>query len=295
MKKPNACLKQNRRFKTTELSKWLQSCKELFYHHRPDEPLSSLHAIIAHVLKKPTHFALAHPEFMLTFEQKEKLDRLSNQLVSGVPLPYLIGNQEFYGIEFFVTPDVLIPRPETELMIDAFNEWQKNSSIAQEIADVGTGSGCIGVTLSKLHPALRIIATDISFSALQVASINSKKHIPNEKITFLNADLLSGIETQFDCICANLPYIPSKRLRNLKVSAYEPDIALDGGRDGLDLISRLLHQSSCRLRTGGALMVEIDHSQVEKIRQLATQLFNLTSIKIIKDYADFPRVMILQM
>ena len=253
-----------------------------------------MHAIIAHVLEKPTHFALVHPEFMLTFEQKEKLNRLSNQLVSGVPLPYLIGNQEFYGINFYVTPDVLIPRPETEIMIDTFNKWQKNSNFVKDIADVGTGSGCIGVTLLKLHPALRIIATDISFSALQVATKNSKRYIPNESITFLNVDLLSGIETQFDCICANLPYIPSKRLQNLKVSAYEPNIALDGGSDGLDLIRRLVYQSSSLLKTGGALMLEIDHTQVEEIRQIATKLFHQTSIKIINDYSDFSRVIILE-
>jgi release factor glutamine methyltransferase len=224
-----------------------------------------------------------------------RLDQLLDQLMSGIPLPYLTGKQSFYGLDFSVNPHVLIPRPETEMLVDAALEYIGKRGTQLIAADVGTGSGCIAISLAKNQPGLKMLAGDISHDAVLVAKENASTHQIGQAITFWVGDLLSAVLQQFDCICANLPYIPSSRLPKLEVSKHEPISALDGGEDGFLLIERLLEQSASRLKPGGCLFLEIDHTHASRISQSAELIFPLSSITIEKDYAGLYRLAVVRM
>ncbi len=258
----------------------------------PAEPSSTLRALIAHVLRVPPHFALAHPDYALKPNQEIVLNQLLNRLMGGTPLPYLTGTQSFYGLDFSVNPHVLIPRPETEMLVSAALNFLNNRGTQLIAADVGTGSGCIAICLAKLQPDLMVFAGDISFDAIQVARQNASTHQVGSSITFWVGDLLSAINQRFDCICANLPYIPTKRLKNLEVSKHEPLAALDGGEEGILLIEKLLEQCEGRLKPGGSLFLEIDHTHDEVFFRSAERLIPFSSITIEKDYAGLNRLAI---
>ena len=261
----------------------------------PAEPSSTLHALIAHVLREPPHFALAHPDYFLNPEQEKILNQLLNQLLSGTPLPYLTGTQSFFGLNYSVNPHVLIPRPETELLVAAALNFLNNRGTQPIAADVGTGSGCIAISLVKNQTDLMVFAGDISFDAIQVARQNALTHQVGQSLTFWVGDLLSAINQRFDCICANLPYIPTTRLLDLSVSKHEPLAALDGGKDGFLLIERLMEQCAKRLKPGGRLFMEIDYTHAKVISRSAERLFPFSSITIKKDYAGLNRLAVVSM
>jgi len=294
VKKPNVYQKQKWINGSPTINEWHQTALIELKKKRPNEPSSILYALIAHVLQKPKHFPLTQPDYPLSEEHLEQLDLLFNKLVNGYPLAYLIGNQEFYGHKFIVSPDVLIPRPETEFVVDSFFEWISKNPNTQTVADVGTGSGCIGITLLKKYPGINIFATDISFCALQVAVDNSRIHGFRDQFIPINTDLLSGLDLRLDCICANLPYIPTKRLGTIDVTEFEPLVALDGGYQGVELIRRLFYESIGKIRPGGVFILEIDHTQVNIIKRLAHYYYLPSKIDIKKDYAKHPRVIIIQ-
>ena len=224
-----------------------------------------------------------------------QLNVLFSQLLDGIPLPYLTQKQSFFGLDFYMTPDVLIPRPETELLVSAALDFINKRNPPIIAADVGTGSGCIAVTLSFSHPGLWVIASDISYNAIRIAKRNAHAYNQNKGIDFVVSNLFSGIATKFDIICANLPYIPSKRLAKLHVSKHEPLCALDGGSDGFSLIHRLVHQSASFLKPHGAMFLEIDYTQAKQITCLFTELFPSSSITIEKDHAGQERLAILKL
>jgi len=260
---------------------------------QPEEPSSTLRALITYVLHQPTHFPMAHPAYELSQLQESRLNDLFAQLLDGTPLPYLTGSRSFFGLDFFVTPHVLIPRPETEMMVSAALDFLKTRGAYPVAVDVGTGSGCVAVTMAKFHSTLKVLAVDISYEAILVARKNAKRHQREEAITFCVGDLLGAIHQSFDCVCANLPYIPSTRLPDLSVSKYEPSIALDGGLNGFEFIQRLLYQAVNHLKPGGGLFLEIDHTQANYFTHFARLLFSTSSIKIEKDYAGQSRLAIL--
>lgn len=275
------------------LGDWLADAR-LALSTLPNEPVSSLYALCAHILTQPAYWPQAHPEYQLSPEQVEILDQLFQQLLSGEPLPYLLENQSFYGLDFFVNEHVLIPRPETELLVDFALQWVAQHPRATRAADVGTGSGCIAVALAKPNPNLSFIATDISFNSLLVARRNRSRHLLDERIGLIQCDLLAGLTGPFDLICANLPYIPSDKLETLAVARHEPLNALDGGPDGLRQIERLLEQSERCLNPGGLILLEIEASQSETIKPVIYRHFPRAGVTIMPDLNQLPRLAIIE-
>jgi release factor glutamine methyltransferase len=256
----------------------------------PDEPTSSIHALIAFVLCQPAYYGISHPEYSLTEPQKKQLDALLTRLINGVPLAYLTGRQEFYGFEFLVTPDVLIPRPETELLVELAIQWFKARPDRKSALDIGTGSGCIPISICGNVPGVKFLALDKSFNALQVANSNIHKHHLQSRINLAQMDLTSAISCRFDCICANLPYIPQDRVSGLAVSLYEPVMALNGGEGGLEIIERLMRVLDEFLLPGGMILLEIDYTQAEAISTSAINNISKSLVTIVSDLAGFPRI-----
>jgi len=262
-----------------------------------ETPALDAQVLLAHILKKPRAWVLAHPEVLLTHEQFDTIENARARLLSGVPLPYVLGHWEFFGLDFNITPDVLIPRPETELLVADALTWLRNRPYPSTAADIGTGSGCIAVALAHRLPKLCVIATDISRAALSVAASNARKHHLAGRIQFIQANLLPPTDAQhpfLDLICANLPYIPTTTLHQLKVYGREPDLALDGGSDGLELIRPLLEQAAPYLKPGGLLLLEIEASQGVAAHQIAQQHFPEAEIHILTDLAGHDRLLRIQ-
>jgi release factor glutamine methyltransferase len=246
--------------------------------------------LLAAILVKPRAWVIAHPEHLLSQIEIQSLDAASARLENREPLPYILGYQEFYGLRFTVSPAVLIPRPETEHLVEAALDWLKNTPGAHLAADVGTGSGCIAACLAAYRPSLHVIATDLSSAALQIAHENVHNLRLSELVWLVQCDLLDGIVGPLDLICANLPYIPTDTLDELRVSAWEPDLALWGGTDGLELIRRLLAGIGRKLSTPGLLLLEIEASQGPAAANLVRTALPKASVKIIPDLAGFNRL-----
>ncbi len=205
----------------------------------------------------------------------QRVTALLAQRVQGIPIQYLLGTQEFWGLEFIVTPDVLIPRPETESLVEEsirLADRAGEKTRGYTILDIGTGCGCIAVALSKAFPRARILATDISAKALAVARRNAKRLGVGERVGFLKGDLFQPLKKQsvdkVDMIVSNPPYVPSGELQTLapEVKDHEPRIALDGGTDGLDLCRRILQEAPDYLARRGNLVMEIGYRQAGPLR-----------------------------
>ncbi len=250
--------------------------------------------LLAHVLGKSRTWVLAHLEVQLTQEQQENLAKSLQRLEQGEPLPYLLGHWEFYGLDFLITPATLIPRPETELLVEQALLWLQAHPTKRLAIDAGSGSGCIAVTLAVKVPSLQVIASDLSWDALQVVVRNALRHGVAERVHCLQADLLSACDGDFDLICANLPYIPSEVLSRLSIYGREPTLALDGGTDGLKHICRLLQQARYCLAKGGLLLLEIEASQGQAMRALAEKTFPSSDIRILPDLAGHDRLLRVQ-
>ena len=247
-------------------------------------------ALMAHVFQKPKTWLLAHPEEKMTGSQLDLFNNLLTRLEKGEPLPYLTGKQEFYGLEFEVSPAVLIPRPETELLVESALDWLKNHPLARRAVDIGSGSGAIAVSLLKNCPDLHMNAIDISTETLKVAQKNAQKHQVANRITFLNASLLSAFEGEIDLLCANLPYIPSDKLKQVNSLPWEPRLALDGGESGLDLIAELLNQAPAKMARPSLILLETEDRLGQETIHLARQDFPKAEIKLCKDFFDRDRL-----
>ncbi|MBN2146708.1 MAG: peptide chain release factor N(5)-glutamine methyltransferase [Anaerolineales bacterium] len=260
-----------------------------------ETPLLDAQTLLAHVCGKNRTWVLAHPEARLTAEQETAWAKALRRLGEGEPLPYVLGEWEFYGLAFQVTRDVLIPRPETELLVERALAWLRANPKRRRAVDVGTGSGCIAIALAAHVGNLRLIASDLSLDALRVAQRNAQRHHLAGKINFVQCDLLSPLPMDkdthsIDLLCANLPYIPHDTLKNLPIFGQEPRLALDGGKDGLDHIRRLLSQASQRLARGGLALLEIEARQGEAVLELARGVFPLAEICLQRDLAGHERL-----
>ncbi|MBI3811068.1 MAG: peptide chain release factor N(5)-glutamine methyltransferase [Nitrospirae bacterium] len=237
--------------------------------------------------------------FSLDPDQQETFKGLIRRRARREPLQYLLGTQEFWGLEFRVTTDTLIPRPETELLIEAVLEWFGRPALAVTLLDLCTGTGCLAVTLATLYPMARILATDLSPAALDVARSNALRHGMTGRIEFLEGDLLDplsslGLNHALDGIIANPPYVPDTELDQLQpeVSLHEPRLALDGGPDGLDFYRRILADAPKLLRPGGRLFLEVGIRQAIPVRAMAERIgWRVDQIK--KDLAGVDRVVLL--
>jgi release factor glutamine methyltransferase len=223
-----------------------------------------------HVIQSSRARLMAHPERPLLPAELADYEALVGNRTNGYPLPYLTGRTEFYGLEIVVTPDVMIPRPETELLVDLALERQPST-----IIDVGTGCGCIAVALAVHLPEAAIMGIDISPAALSVARRNVENHGLDERVDLIVGDLLDRRPGPVDLIVSNPPYVSPDEWASLPPSIlyHEPLLALNGGTDGLEVIRRLLYQSQGLLNPGGALLIEIGASQGEAARQIAETCF----------------------
>jgi len=267
-----------------------------------DTPALDASVLLAHIISQPRAWVMAHPELTLAADQQKQLNESVARLEKGEPLPYVIGNWEFFGLDFEVTPDVLIPRPETELLVERAIAWLRQNPEKKHIADVGTGSGAIAISIAVNIPNANILATDISSQALQVAKRNAEKHGVSERIKFVECDLLpaespvSSLQSSIvhrpssiDLLCANLPYIPTKTLSRLPIFGREPTVALDGGEDGLDLIRRLMNIAPEWLTPNGMILLEIEASQGPEALALARSAFDGASVRLHQDLAGRDR------
>lgn len=250
--------------------------------------------LLAHVLDKSRAWILAHPEGSLTNEEILALEAAATRLETGTPLPYVLGQWEFFGLKFRITPETLIPRPETELLVENALTWLNQHPKYRLALDVGTGSGCIAIALASRISDLKIIATDKSFSALDVARVNALQLGTLQQVDFLQANLMPPVQSKFNLICANLPYIPTSTLHTLKVYGKEPELALDGGTDGLDLIRSLIYLAAYSVSPGGLILLEIESSQGGVGSSLAKTVFPDAHIQILPDLAGLDRLLRIQ-
>ena len=226
-------------------------------------------------------------------------DRLYHALiarrVAREPVAYIVGHREFWGLEFDLTPAVLIPRPETELIVEEALASLPRRDIVRHIIDVGTGSGCLAVTLAVEFPPASVTATDTSHEALAVAYRNADRHNVIGRITFVQADVLKDLTEPADLIVSNPPYVPAGDAATLQaeVARYEPSSALYGGPDGLDVIRRLVGSARQHLAAGGWLIIEFGFGQEAAVREVALEAgWNVARIR--SDLQGIPRVAVLR-
>ena len=242
-------------------------------------------------------------KFSLYLNRGLRLDRDKSQTISkalkrrilGEPIQYILGKTEFMDWEFKVTPDVFIPRPETEILVEtAIDIVQSSEFRVQSILDIGTGSGCIAISLAKFLPHADITAIDISEEAISIAQKNAI--LNNVKINLLLSDLFSNYELRtmdYELIISNPPYIPTSEIKTLQPEiGYEPHIALDGGKDGLDFYRKIIVDSSCYLKEDGFLIMEIGYKQRLAIEDIFQKSQNYRIIDVIKDYNNIERVIV---
>ncbi|MBN2463502.1 MAG: peptide chain release factor N(5)-glutamine methyltransferase [Dehalococcoidia bacterium] len=235
-------------------------------------------------------------EQTLSQEQEIKLQELVERRLRHEPAAYIVNHREFYGIDFYVDSRVLIPRPETELLVDMALEFARSSSTYPVrpllIADIGTGCGAIATSLAINIPQSEIYATDVSPSALEVARLNCECHNVTDRITLLQGNLLEPLSGPVDLIVANLPYIKSSELANLspEIIQFEPSLAIDGGESGLDYISQLLKQAGGRINTGGCLLLEIGQNQEKEVSYLIRSSLKKVNFEFISDLNGIERV-----
>lgn len=269
-------------------------------------PTAALDArlLLQHVLQKPHAFLIARGGALLSPGQQKRYQALLQRAQQQEPIPYLTGTAPFFDFELEVTPAVLIPRPETEQLVETAVAWAKNSGVhrrARRWLDVGTGSGCIAIALARQLPAVTVTAVDISPQALQIARRNAGRLAPG-RIEFHQSDLLDSWPPSqaggppLAGIIANLPYVTDAEWTALDdgVKWYEPSLALKGGPDGLVIIRRLLAQAASRLSPGGAIFLEIGWRQGTACTHLARSTFPAAAITLLPDFAGHERLVVIE-
>ncbi len=256
--------------------------------------------LVEHVLRLPAHHVITDRDRLLSPSELAAARGLIARRVGREPLQYILGTQEFCGLEFEVSPAVLIPRPETELLVE-YATQRISAERRAMIADVCTGSGCIAVAVARLRPHARIIATDLSGSSLDVAKRNAARHGVGERIAWLEGDLLGplaeqGLEGLVDVIVSNPPYIPEADWATLQpeVKLFEPRGALVAGAQGTELHERLLQESSRYLAPGGAVIMEIGAGQARALRRIVEQMPDYKFHRLVYDEAGLERVVIVE-
>lgn len=248
--------------------------------------------LLAHVINRPRTWLLAHLETPLTPPQLDEAEKAFARLKAGEPLPYIIGHWEFFGLDFEITRDVLIPRPETELLVEKALAWLNRHPEERSVADIGTGSGAIAISIAANIPDAHILATDLSPAALNVAKGNAEKFHVQNQIQFMECDLLPDLQpASINLLCANLPYIPSGTLQKLPIFGREPTLALDGGPDGLDVYRRLFKAAPAWLKPGGMMLFEIESTLGVQAAGLAFDSFSNAIIHLHQDLAGKDRLL----
>ncbi len=255
--------------------------------------------LLAHVLGQERTRLYMNFDKPLLLSELEAFKRLIQRRARREPVAYITGKKEFWSLDFTVNKDVLIPRPETELLIQTVIELQKSRRPhPMTILDIGTGSGNIAISLASELPEARILAGDISAKALQVAQENARLHKINKELSFYRGDLFgafkeSKLEGSVDFVVSNPPYIPSRELAGLEPEIdFEPRLALDGGSDGVDIQQRIIQESLRFLSSGGYLVMETGITQARELAQRGRRQPEWVDFKILPDYSGLPRVVV---
>jgi release factor glutamine methyltransferase len=288
-----------------------QGLAKLRKAHVPSYTLAA-ELLLLHVLGRDRTWLYAHPEEQVSSSDTERFFALIARRANGEPTQHLTGKQEFWGLEFEVTPDVLIPRPETEHLIEValdrlavreLRAGRKQTLTGEnlQIADIGTGSGCIAIALAKELPGSKIFATDISSKALAIAQRNASRHSFSDQIHFLESNLFSALANSslatrhsplfFDLIASNPPYIGRREAPTLmrEVRDHEPEIALYGGEEGYELYADLITQSAAHIKPGGILVLELGHNSLPAVQPLLDAP-SWANVAVTNDLAGIARV-----
>lgn len=278
---------------STTLGDWLRTGRHHLKSSGFDDDIDlTLNLLLEHRLAKSRAWMLTHPDSLLSSEHINSLQNDLERLAAGFPLAYLLGEWEFYGIPLTINPDVLIPRPETELLVEKAINWLKSHTEKRPpmVLDIGTGSGSIAIALAKHVQKAQIFASDLSLRALRLCQTNLHQLDFVDKVHLIASDGYPPLQAKFDLICANLPYIPSQKLNCLAVSKHEPRLALDGGEDGLTIINKVFSQVSNHLADTHLLLFEIESSQGQLALVNAQQAFPHSKIEVIIDLAGNERI-----
>jgi release factor glutamine methyltransferase len=271
-----------------------EGCQQLSAAAVPESRRES-GSLLTHVLGRDRSFMIAHANDALNENQRESFRSLIERRAQGEPLQYLTGHQEFYKLDFEVAPAVLIPRPETELIVEGALELLRDDP-RPYVMDIGTGSGCVAISMLHELSAARAVATDVSPAALRIAQRNAKRHGVADRLALLGSDCFSALRADgsFSLIASNPPYISDADLQNLQREVnYEPRGALAGGADGLSVIRRLLLEARPFLRSGGYFVFEIGFGQSEVVKRLIDgSVWKLLEIRT--DLQQIPRTLVLQ-
>jgi len=291
------CPSYNQEMETWTIQRLLNWITGHFTEHNVDSPRLSAELLLGHVLDLKRIDLYTQFEKVVSQGQLNKLHDLVKRCAAQEPLAYLIGRCEFYSLDIKVTPNCMIPRPETELLVEKAIDFLRKREGKQFVCDLCTGSGCIAVAIAKNCPDIHIVATDICDSALSVAAKNVAGHNLDERVTLLCGDLFSPIiegldNTEFDLIVCNPPYVSSTEYEILEknVKDHEPKHALFAGTDGLDIYRRIAARVDEFLKPEAALMLEIGYAQGKAVRELLEQTGVFGEIKIEKDHQNNDRV-----
>lgn len=255
-----------------------------------DAPLEA-ELLLRHTLKIDRTRLYLDLDQELSPEGEKAFGHLVERRLSGEPTAYITGRREFYGLEFYVNPHTLIPRPESELLVETALRLSQSQPIST-IADIGTGCGAIAVSLALELPRTKIYATDISAAALEVATINCQRHSVADRVCLIQGDMLEPVPEPIDLIVANLPYVKESELTP---ENFEPLLALDGGAEGTESVSRLCRQAKSKLAGGGSMLLEIGAGQGETITGLLKSLFPDGVVEVFRDFSGIERVISLSL
>ncbi len=282
---------------TETLAAYIARKAEILKRAGIDQAKAEIELMLCHLLKVDRLHLYLEGQERLTDEVKDQLEALIGRRVTRYPLQYILGEAWFYGRAFLVTPDVMVPTPETELLCETAIGFVQEKKIASpRILDIGTGSGVIAITLAKELPGADILAVDISAQALNVAKKNAERLGAENRIRFRQSDFFSGVTPteRFDLIVSNPPYISESEYETLPPEVLaDPPTALLAGEDGLDAIRHILSHAPDYLAPGGRLMFEIGYRQAEKAAEMTESDERYQSIVIMKDLNDIDRIVIL--
>jgi release factor glutamine methyltransferase len=271
------------------LKQALREARAVFERHDISDSRLVSELLLRHVLgiSRVQLYQELHRE--LSPREEADFGRLVRRCLSGEPVAYITGHREFYGLDFYVDASVLVPRPETELLVERALALARERPTAT-IADIGTGSGAIAVSLALNLPQTRIYATDVSAPALRVARSNCRKHGVEDRVCLLQGDLLSPLPEPVDLIVANLPYVREEEVSRRGLAGFEPSLALSGGGDGLERIRELCHGLGGGLCPGGALLLEVGVGQSRAVASLLGSLSPGAGVEITPDLSGIERV-----
>ena len=276
------------------LKQALSRARETLAAHSVEDVLLESELLLRHALNISRAQLYQDLDHELTPEQEKSYWKLVNRRINHEPTAYITGHREFYGLDFYVNPHVLIPRPETELLVEMALTLVKNHRLVT-IADIGTGCGAIAISLALNLPQVKICATDISSSALEVAKNNCKKHGVLNRIHLLQGDMLDPLLKPVDLIVTNLPYVKQAALPEVNTANFEPLLALNGGSDGLQKIRRLCQQVNNKLHPTGYLLLEIGQGQGRAVIALLHSLFPHAKIETTLDLGNIDRMVSLHL